>query len=160
MGEARSAGVLAMLVLLSTAAHAGIVRHDFSGTLNDVRLDTGSTLVGDVYVGATFTGYYEFDSDVVPVTGTACQTDLSQCYREFSIPPYTFHVQIGGIEIVGLNELEIVVTDDQSGGSVDFYSVYGNTNVDAIASVMTLALHDGTRTAIDDPTQLFLDPPT
>lgn len=151
---------IALSMLLVASVDAATIRHQFSGELQDVRFFGADPFGGAVAIGTPFWGFYEFDGTQLPAVGTACQVNLSQCRREFQIPPYRFNVILGSITVEGQTELEIVVTDDQTGVAQDFYNVYGSASIPGwLSAPMNLSLLDSTHTAISDPRSLYFSPP-
>lgn len=148
--------VLAFGTLISCAAHAALITHEFSGMITEVQLWGPDPLNGQIQVGMTLSGFYQFDDSQAP----ACNAALSQCYREFAIPPYRLSFAIGSLTFEAENEFEISVNDDKTGSGSDWYNIYSQVDFGSWLNVaMALGLSDPTGTAIDDATDLLLKPP-
>jgi hypothetical protein len=144
-----------VLVLSSFAAHADLVRHEFSGSITEAVFRGEDPFGGQIQVGTRFSGFYQFDTSQAPL----CNEALTQCYREFAMPPFRFSFTIGGFTFEATREIDIYASNNASGDGLDFYSVLGNADVGSWLGVaIGLFLEDRIGTAIDDATDIFVKP--
>jgi hypothetical protein len=147
--------IAALFALLANNAYSSFITHEFSGTITDAVFWGADPFGGQIQVGTEFSGFYQFDGSQLP----GCNAELSQCYREFLIPPYRLNFTIGPLTFEAESEIDIYVNNDV-GDPLDFYSVLGIADVGSWLNVaIGLFLEDATGTAIDDAQALYLKPP-
>lgn len=150
----------AQLLFVPGFAQASLVTHEFSGTITEFQLWGTDPLNGQVHVGMSFSGFYQFDESQQPAGGPACGGNLVQCHWEFPIPPFRLSFTIGSLTFNALGDYEIYLTNDYPPTGEDWYNIYSHVNFGTWLGVaMAIGLSDPTGTAIDDPTSLSKKPP-
>jgi hypothetical protein len=148
--------VAALFALLANNAHANLITHEFNGTITEVQFWGVDPFGGKIQVGTDFSGFYQFDDSQDP----RCNDALTQCFREFAIPPFRFRVTIGEFTFDATPEFDVYASNGATNNGMDFYSVLSNMDFGGWLSVAVgLFLEDATGTAIDDAQDTFRKPP-
>lgn len=150
-------------ILFSLNVDAARIRYVFTGTIKQIvntDLSLNSPFGEGLYIGSSFTGFYEFNDEIQPYEGNACSIS-SQCRWEFVVPTYNFEVNFGSKVITTPDDYQIVQTRDLSGLNRDLYSVSSADYFDIGEnwnSALQLSLWGPSGNFINDPrTFLTLD---
>lgn len=140
---------------------AGPLNFAFQGEITSTQFVNADPFGGAMQVGTRYSGWYTFDPATLPLPGDACVL-LSQCRWEFPVPPSSFDVEIGGLQIVVPNRYQIMQTNGD-GSNVNEYDAYAVSSTccfsfSGVEIAIEIVLGESGGRAFTDPSTLVLDP--